>query len=84
MCRSRCRAFRGFLTGVGGEGRAGKATRQDSERDGSHSYTVVVEKASSGDSRYAGVDGDDVQLVNRDDEPGFAFDQTRPGTGRSR
>ena len=50
----------------------------DSERDGNQSYTVVVEKASSGDSRYAGIDGDDVQLINRDDEPGFALDQTRP------
>ena len=50
----------------------------DSERDGVQSYTVVVEKATSADSRYAGVDGDDVQVTNRDDEPGFALDQTRP------
>ena len=50
----------------------------DTERDGVQSYTVVVEKATSADSRYAGVDGDDVQVTNRDDEPGFALDQTRP------
>ena len=50
----------------------------DADRDGPQSYTVVVEKAQSGDSRYAGVDGDDVQVTNRDDEPGFAFDQSRP------
>jgi hypothetical protein len=50
----------------------------DGERDGNQSYTVVVEKAISGDQRYAGTDGDDVQLTNRDDEPGFALDQTRP------
>ncbi len=50
----------------------------DTERDGVQSYAVVVEKATSADSRYAGVDGDDVQVTNRDDEPGFALDQTRP------
>ena len=55
----------------------------DSERDGNQSYTVIVEKAVSGDPRYLGVDGDDVQLINRDDEPGFAVDPRQAVTSES-
>jgi hypothetical protein len=43
----------------------------DTVKDGDKPYTIVVQPSTSLDPRYQGLDGADVQVINRDDEPGF-------------
>lgn len=43
----------------------------DDVADGLRSYQILLRPAASEDPRYAGMDGPDVDLKNRDDEPGF-------------
>jgi hypothetical protein len=46
----------------------------DGTKDGNRPYTVTVGPSTSHDRRYLDVEGHQVALVNRDDEPGFTFE----------
>ena len=50
----------------------------DALRDGDKRFTILVKPAQSADPRFNGLDGDDVEVVNQDDEASFSFDGDFP------
>jgi hypothetical protein len=50
----------------------------DQQRDGTRRFTVVVKPAMSKDTRWNGIDGEDVEGENFDDEASFRFVAARP------